>query len=259
MIARFFILKAFLFICAAAAYAVAADPSIGEAQYRQRCAACHDRAGERIPPKEALNGMTPARILRTLDIGPMISIAYPMNRTEREAVAAYLGKATADAAPPPEAFCKDRGINKLSDTSNFTWNGWSPQGDNARYAPPELGGLTLAQVGKLKLKWAFGFEGDVTAFAQPTVYDGHVFVGSAGGAINALRADSGCIEWTFQASGPYAQRSRSRRSAQKTTASTRWYSAISPAGFIRSKRKAVSCAGRKKWRNTRPRASPAAL
>ena len=193
-------------MCLAAACACAADsavdPALGEAQYKQRCASCHDRAGERIPLKEALNGMTPARILRALDIGPMISIAYPMNRAEREAVAAYLGKATADAAPPPEAFCKDRGINKLSDTSKFTWNGWSPQGDNARYVPPELGGLTLAQVGKLKLKWAFGFEGDVTAFAQPTVYDGHVFVGSAGGSINALRADSGCIEWTYQAVGP---------------------------------------------------------
>ena len=185
----------------AAAIAAAADPVTGEAQYRQRCAACHDRGGERIPPKEALNGMTPARILRTLDMGPMMSIAYPMNRNERESVAAYSGKATADPAPPPEAFCKDRTI-KLNDSAKFIWNGWSPKSDNARYVPTELAGLTLAQVGKLKLKWAFGFEGDVTAFSQPTVFDGHVFVGSAGGAIHALRADSGCIEWTFQATGP---------------------------------------------------------
>ena len=194
------IARILLSLCAAAAFAVAADPS-GEALYKQRCAQCHDRAGERIPPKDALNAMTPARILRALDIGPMISIAYPMNRPEREAVAAYLGKATADAAPPPDAFCKDRTI-KLNDSSKFTWNGWSPSSDNARYVPPELGGLTLAQVSKLKLKWAFGFEGDVTAFAQPTVFDGHVFVGAAGGAINALRSDTGCIEWTYQAAGP---------------------------------------------------------
>jgi len=187
--------------CAAAALASAADPALGEAQYKQRCATCHDRGGERIPPKDALNGMTPARILRTLDMGAMISIAYAMNRTEREAVAAYLGKGTADPAPPPEAFCKDRTI-KLNDSAKFIWNGWSPKSDNARYVPAELGGLQLSNVGKLKLKWAFGFEGDVTAFSQPTVFDGHVFVGSAGGAIHALRADSGCIEWTYQATGP---------------------------------------------------------
>jgi hypothetical protein len=36
-------------------------------------------------------------------------------------------------------------------------------------------------VRRLELKWAFGFDGDVTAFAQPTVLDGQVFVGSAGG------------------------------------------------------------------------------
>ena len=190
-----------LLIWAAAALASAADPVLGEAQYKQRCATCHDRGGERIPPKDALNGMTPARILRTLDMGAMISIAYPMNRTEREAVAAYLGKATADAAPPAEAFCKDRSI-KLNDSAKFIWNGWSPTSDNARYVPPELGGLTLSNVGKLKLKWAFGFDGDVTTFAQPTVFDGHLFVGSAGGAIHALRADSGCIEWVYQATGP---------------------------------------------------------
>jgi polyvinyl alcohol dehydrogenase (cytochrome) len=193
--------RIFILTFAVAALAAAADPGTGEAQYRQRCAMCHDRGGERIPPKDALNGMTPARILRTLDMGAMMNIAYPMNRSEREAVSAYLGKAAADPAPPPEAFCKDRAI-KLNDSSKFVWNGWSPTSDNARYVPTELAGMTLAQVGKLKLKWAFGFEGDVTAFAQPTVFDGHVFVGSAGGAIHALHADTGCIEWVFQANGP---------------------------------------------------------
>jgi len=195
------LLRITVLLCAAAALAVAADPVSGEAQYRERCATCHDRGGERIPPKAALNGMTPARVLRTLDMGAMMAVAYPMNRAEREAVAAYLGKATADPAPPPEAFCKDRTI-KLNDSAKFIWNGWSPKSDNARYVSTDLAGLTLAQVGKLKLKWAFGFEGDVTAFAQPTVFDGHVFIGSAGGAIHALRADSGCIEWMFQANGP---------------------------------------------------------
>ena len=54
----------------------------------------------------------------------------------------------------------------------------------------------------LKLKWAFGFDGDVSAYSQPTVLDGHLFVGSAAGLVHAMRADSGCLEWTFQANGP---------------------------------------------------------
>jgi outer membrane protein assembly factor BamB len=42
------------------------------------------------------------------------------------------------------------------------------------------------------LKWAFGYEGDVNAFALPAFFDGQIFVGSACGTVYALRAESGC-------------------------------------------------------------------
>jgi hypothetical protein len=35
--------------------------------------------------------MPAERILRALDIGAMMTVAYPMSRDERQAVAAYLG------------------------------------------------------------------------------------------------------------------------------------------------------------------------
>ena len=38
----------------------------GEAVYQRRCAGCHDSAGERIPPREALKQLSVSRILRTL-------------------------------------------------------------------------------------------------------------------------------------------------------------------------------------------------
>src|SRR6185295_12467592 len=72
----------------------------------------------------------------------------------------------------------------------------------SRFQSADAARLSLGQVGRLKLKWAFGFDGDVTAFAQPTVLDGQVFVGSAGGMIHAMRAESGCLQWVFQANGP---------------------------------------------------------
>ena len=52
------------------------------------------------------------------------------------------------------------------------------------------------------MKWAFAFDGDVTAFAPPTFLDGQIFVGSAGGLIHAMRAETGCLQWTYQATGP---------------------------------------------------------
>ena len=52
--------------------------------------------------------MPSSRILRTLDFGAMMTIAYQLNRAERDEVARYLGKPGGDPAPRPEAFCSDR-------------------------------------------------------------------------------------------------------------------------------------------------------
>src|SRR5437868_3465353 len=83
----------------------AAEPA-GEAVYGKYCASCHDQTGARIPARTALMNLSPARILRTLDFGAMMSIAYPMRRDEREAVARFLGHGADDPPPPASAFCK---------------------------------------------------------------------------------------------------------------------------------------------------------
>ena len=44
--------------------------------------------------------------MRTLDFGLMMSVAYPMRREEREAVAAFIGKGKDDIAPPASALCR---------------------------------------------------------------------------------------------------------------------------------------------------------
>ena len=59
--------------------------------------------------------------------------------------------------------------------------------------------LSPDNVPRLKLKWAFGFPGDTKAYAQPTVWGGRVFVGSAGGKVYALDARLGCQRWVFDA------------------------------------------------------------
>jgi polyvinyl alcohol dehydrogenase (cytochrome) len=178
-----------------------ASPFAGDAVYQKRCASCHEQNSPRIPHREALQKMPAARILRALDSGAMMAIAFTMHRDERVAVASYLGTSAPAAGPPPGAFCADRTV-ALASAPKVTWNGWSPSADNARFQPEEAAGLRLDEVRGLKLKWAFGFEGDVTAFAPPTVIDGQIFVGSAAGVVHAMRAESGCLQWVFQANGP---------------------------------------------------------
>ena len=52
---------------------------------------------------------------------------------------------------------------------------------------------------RLSLKWAFGFPDATSAWSQPTVAGGRLFVGSQNGTVYALDAKSGCIIWTFTA------------------------------------------------------------
>jgi polyvinyl alcohol dehydrogenase (cytochrome) len=191
-----------VFLVCAVTTTASAQTVSGDAIYQRRCAACHEKPADgRTPSRATLEAMTSTRILRSLDFGAMMTIAYQLNRAEREAVAAFLGKPGGDAPPSPSAFCRDLSVTVAAE-STPRWNGWSPSPDNARYAPAALAGLTADQVPKLTLKWAFGFDGDISAFSQPTVIGSQVFIGSAGGVVHALRADSGCLQWTFQANGP---------------------------------------------------------
>jgi len=187
----------FLFLLAAFA---AAQPDPGQAVYQKKCAACHEQSNDRIPPREALQKLPAQRIVRALDTGAMMAIGFTISRDDRIAVANYLGTKDAISGPPASAFCRDRGV-KISNAPKYVWNGWSPGSVNARFQPADIAGLSIDQVRGLKLKWAFGFDGDVTAFAPPTFIDGQVFVGSAAGLIHALRAETGCLQWTFQANG----------------------------------------------------------
>ncbi len=177
-----------------------AAPPDGRAVYLAHCAQCHEQVNPRVPHRETLQSMPSTRILRALDAGAMLAIAMTMQRDERIAVAEYLGTEAADSGPSPAAFCTDRSV-RFAATPKTTWNGWSPTAGNARFQSMGAG-LTADRVPQLKLKWAFGFAGDVAAFAAPTVIDAQIFVGSAGGLVHAMRAESGCLQWVFQANGP---------------------------------------------------------
>src|ERR1700681_2175272 len=136
----------------------------GEAVYRQRCAGCHDLVSPRIPQRAALQKMPASRILRALDFGVMMNIAYPLRRDEREAVAMLLGNGASDPAPLPSAFCADRRV-AFDVRSKTAWNGWSPADANTRFQSLEAAGLTVDQVKRLAVKWVSALAGALSAFA----------------------------------------------------------------------------------------------
>src|ERR1051325_702228 len=105
----------------------------------------------RIPTREALQQLSPGRILKTLDFGAMMSIAYPMRRGEREAVAKFLGHGADDPPLSPSAFCKPD-LKIMKAPVEPSWGGWSPTSANTRYQPTAQAGLTSAEVPQLTLK-----------------------------------------------------------------------------------------------------------
>ena len=82
----------------------------GEEVYQTRCARCHDQVTERVPPRAVLQKMPAARILRALDAGAMMAVAFTISRDDRMAVASYLGTNATVEGPSPAAFCSNRTV-----------------------------------------------------------------------------------------------------------------------------------------------------
>jgi len=187
-------MKNFMGILLAAALAVSQANSQTAAElFEKNCAGCH-KAGTsaHAPAVEALRQMSRARIFEALTTGKMILVAAPLPVMQRMAIANYLGgkepeEISGGKCQSPAAALKDmRG-----------WQGWSIDPQNTRAQTAAGAGLDRAHIGKLRLKWAFGFPGATSANGQPAVVGGRLFVGSATGTVYALDAETGCTYWSF--------------------------------------------------------------
>ena len=158
-----------------------AAASPGAQAYAKYCAACHDQPAARTPPREALAQLSPQRILQTMDFGLMMSVAYPMRRDEREAVADFLGKGSDDLQPPPARPVRGKATHHVRpDASQL--DRLEPFGRAIRDSRPrQTPGSPRRSSGSCDSSGPIGFPGDVIAFAAPTILHGTLFVGSAGG------------------------------------------------------------------------------
>ncbi len=193
----------------------------GEATFQRICATCHttlvsrasptskhdkDATILRALPREMLRQLSPETILTALTSGKMQAQGSLLSDTERRAVAEYaagsrFGAARYGAAATerPNRCASPAPIAKFKDAAE--WNGWGNGPANLRFQPRASGGLTAADLPKLKLKWAFGYVNTSTLRAQPAVFAHRVFVTGETGEVYALDAKSGCTYWTYKAKG----------------------------------------------------------
>ncbi len=186
-------------VCSAACAAQAPD---GAALYKKYCAGCHDvPERSRAPDRAALKRLTPESIFAAQTTGTMVPQATGLSDAERRALAEFLAGRPFSSEPATNlgAGACQGARGAFDPATGPRWNGWGVDLTNSRFQPAAMAGISAEQARNLKLKWAFGFPGANTAFAQPTVAGGRVFVGSAPGVVYALDAATGCTHWSFQA------------------------------------------------------------
>ena len=111
-----------------------------------------------------------------------------MTEFEKRVVAVYVGGRPLGAAATGDASqmknrCESRPAFDPSKGSD--WNGWGFDSGNSRFQTSP--GLTAADAPKLALKWAFGFPSGNSAYGQPAVVGGRVFVGGDTGFVYRAR------------------------------------------------------------------------
>jgi polyvinyl alcohol dehydrogenase (cytochrome) len=204
-------------------FADRASEGAGATIFGNVCGTCHgsERVKEAMSP-EMLKQLTPEKLYTSMTTGSMKTHADAAQLTDdqRVAIAEWvsgrrLGSTESGGANTMSNTCAAH--PPVANLSAPSWNGWSPDmTKNNRYqtakaagglGPKESGatedlrrhGLSPASVARLELKWAFGLPYTSSAYGQPTVVDGRVFIGSDSGYLYSLDAATGCVHWSFQA------------------------------------------------------------
>jgi polyvinyl alcohol dehydrogenase (cytochrome) len=180
-------------------FGVTAASERGATIYKQTCAGCHDVGVPRAPAPYILRIMPPSAIYRALTTGAMRVQGQSLADEDRRAVAEYLSgralTATSQLEPPA---CTGKAA-EFDVNEPPVYAGWGLQPFNTRYVPRDAAGIDARNVGRLKLKWALGFEGATRARSQPALAGGALYVGSEDGRVFALDRATGCERWSYQA------------------------------------------------------------
>ena len=175
--------------------------------FQKNCMMCHGNPNStaHAPEVSTLRQMTPEAIYEALTTGPMAVQAEKLSDEEKIRVAEALSNRPLHAGEAGDANNMPNRCAAnppMSDPSaGPAWNGWGVDATNTRYQSAKGAGITADRVPHLKLKWAFGYPKGVSAWGQPAIASGRVFVSTDIGYVYSLDAVTGCVHWSYQAKG----------------------------------------------------------
>jgi polyvinyl alcohol dehydrogenase (cytochrome) len=172
----------------------------GAALYFRSCGQCHEQSSRevRAPSRSVMAAMTADAILRALESGTMAAVSKDISQADKIAIAEFVSNKRVEqklGALPDGGRCQDATPMRASEGPQ--WNGWGNDITNSRFQSAAAAAITPETVKKLRLKWAFGFQGAVSANAQPTAVGGRVFVGGGDRKVYSLDPRTGCTHWAF--------------------------------------------------------------
>lgn len=169
--------------------------SDGAYLFQTHCASCHQPFNPvRAPWPTTLRLMPRSSILTVIESGKMQMQAADLSHQQRVALSDYLGVAKTTQNAGQGNPC---GPNVPAMSHSPQWNGWGVDLANSRFQPGESAGLSKTEVPRLRLKWAFGYEGATGGGGQPTVVGNRIFVAGGDGQIQSLNAHTGCVIWKY--------------------------------------------------------------
>lgn len=172
----------------------------GATLFQQYCSICHAKPTEKDTPGiDTLAKMEVRAVFDSMDDGFMRLQARALSREQKIAVAEFItgSRLTVATELSNQGQC-DNPLVLNPNSEKPRWSGWGLDAANRRFQSGETK-INASNVGKLKLRWAFGIADATQARSQPAVVDDKLFMSSQTGTIYALGAKSGCTYWTYRA------------------------------------------------------------
>ena len=169
----------------------------GIATFQQHCMGCHGNPNvQRAPSPDTIRQMSPERIYEALTTGVMKPQGDCLTDDQKKMLATFLSgrplgslnrKATRRTCPTTARRILRSPIHPPGPNGTAGARILA----NTRFQTAEGAGLTASEVPELKLKWAFGYPTGLSAFGQPSIVSGRVFVGTDIGYVYSLDAETG--------------------------------------------------------------------